>query len=415
MDKPQTPKIIPINTKTRSAATYYNYVTPEDFKSAFRQAKNGNPNRLFEIMEWFQQMDGHLGGTVQQLISSVSATDYSLSVINEDKQSQDVIKTIEDVLDKMRYTELLEELLQFSYYGYRAINLEWRGIEIDGKLVTAPSDWDVIPHHMIWAEQDNNQKTSKLMIGDRPADDYPSFQIAQISAKKMSKLRTIDFTKLGRGLAAIRFVIMKYYNMDDWAAFNEIFGIPMILGIVNEGANADAVKKVEETVEGMANASRGVIYGTTDIKVIDGKVSGSYNVYDELCKRADLEISKAITSQTLTSSDGDVGTYGAMVTANGIKLDVAMAMALKLDNCVQTTIIDEIVKRNWPSYSGRVRFKTNIRKVENLLDHVRVDRELFEMGMPVSKQHLRTKYNYPDAIEDDDRLQKPVSANFLGE
>jgi len=403
-------------TKPKSATSSrtFEQVTPSEFKKAFKAARAGAPSDLYTILDWFLKLDGHTEGMLGQRISAITGSDYSLTADDQSTSADQQMKTIRDMFDRMDFISFTEELLKGDFYGIRAIELEWKAGDFDGGKFVYPSGFKIIPHHYIYAQKRTKDSDyTELYIGNAPADKYSPAHVVVWKSGIWPSYQDVDFTVLGKGLKTARWNIFKYFSVEDWAEFNEVFGMPMILGIAKPGADVD---RLESAVSEMASASRGVIDDMSDMKLLESASSSTtgVNTFEAFKKVADAEISEALVGHALNGADGQTGTYGAMQTANGTKYDVAIAVALRLDRIIQTAIIDEIYRRNWPSSVTPV-FKTNIKKVDNLKDLVYVDKTLNDMGLPMSKKALRAKYGVqePDPKDQEDILTR-VTANIFG-
>ncbi len=391
----------------------FEQVTPSEFKKAFKAAKNGAPADLYEILEWFLKLDGHTEGMLGQRISAITGSDYSLTADDSSSQADEQMKTLRDMFDRMNFIDFTEELLKGDYYGIRAIELEWGSGSFNGRELVYPVAFKVLPHSYIYAKkQRKDSEFNELYIGNDPATKFSQNHVVIWKSGTWPAYQDIDFTVLGKGLKTARWNIFKYFSVEDWAEFNEVFGMPMILGIAKPGADVD---RLETAVSEMASASRGVIDDMSDMKLLEtgGNSTTGVNTFEAFKKVADAEISEALVGHALNGADGQTGTYGAMQTANGTKYDVAIAVALRLDRVIQTAIIDEIYRRNWPSSVTPV-FKTNIKKVDNLKDLVYVDKTLSDMGLELSKKALRAKYGAqePDPKDEQDILAKTATTLF---
>jgi phage gp29-like protein len=398
--------------KLRYDSPLIKQVTPAEFRTAYSTAKDGNPAKLYAIMDWFLSMDGHLSGVLQSRISAITSAEYSITPQNDTEAENNAVSITYQMLTKLRFDRLVKELLKCHYYGARAIELIWGILNLNGRTVTAPLTFRKLPHDFIYTKKINKSDPWKTVhVGAEPLISYPPGKVLYMQDGEAPAYSDTDFTTFGHGLSAIRFSIIKYFNFEDWAAFNEIFGMPLRLGIIKQGATDKDIETLENAVQNLGSDAAAVVKETTEISFPETQKTGSINAYETLTSFCNREISTALTSESLTSSDGKVGTYGAMQTANGIRIDVAEADASDIDYLIQDQLINVFWALNFNL--PQPQFKTNLALQTDLLNKARVDRELFEMGLDFSVAELRRKYDVAPPEDEADRLVKP-STGILG-
>jgi len=397
--------------KTRDN-TKYKTVTPEKFRQAFSAAQGGRPAALYKIMDWFLSMDGHLAGALQSRISANTSGDSSLIIQDKTAKNENALEILKAALDGIKLRKLKTALLKANYYGARAVELIWAETRMNGKAIIAPVGFKNLPHDFIYADKIRKTDDYKsVFVGAEPLENYDRGHVLLFTAGDADDYSDPDFTTFGRGVSAMRYSIVKYFDVEDWAAFNEVFGMPMRLGILKTGAGEEALKRLEEAVHNLGNDASAVIDETTEIQFPEVNKYSSKAAYEALSEFCNREISKAITSEALTGGEGKTGTYGAMQTANGIRLDVAQSDAAELDDLIQENIINVFYEINFPGLEVP-KMKTAIKAAPNLFQQSNIDKNLFEMGLPLSVSALRKRYDAPAPVDDEDRLEKTQNSLF---
>ena len=396
--------------KIRTSALKMDAVNPNKFRQAFLAAQNGVPGALWEILGFFKKLDGHLGGDIQRRYSAVTSTKPSILVENETQEEW--IEIIRNWLKTVRYTPMAQELLQGFYYGARAVELVWGYTNIMGKKLYLPLSWKKLPNDFLYAQKRGKGAFSDLWLGSQPLADYHPGKVLIYTDDEFEAYRNIDFTQMGRGLAAVRYSIAKYFNFEDWSAFNEVYGMPFREGVYDPNtASAKDIATLEQAVFDAGNDSGWILAEGTSLNIKEASRSGSVDAFESLKEACNREISEAILSQSITSSSGEHGTYGTSVTANGISLDVAQADAMKLD-AIMERLIEMMLKLNGINID--ITFKTKVEKSTDPAKDISIAKGVGALGVALSERQIRDKFGYAEPVDDDDILKPKTGIGLLG-
>lgn len=386
---------------TRSYPVISRHVRPDDFRTAFRAAQSGNPAHLFQILEFFYKLDDEIPAAMQSLKSALLSEQFQITPLDEnDDASIRQAQVFEHLFDRLDIQGLADELLDGHFYGFSSVNIPpdaWNAETIEGRTYQVPETYEVIPREWIYAKKENKSDDyNTIYIGAEPYYTYAPGSVMLFSQKKLPSYKDIDFTSFGVGLACIRFAIFKYFNEEDAAAFNEVFATPLILGKVGPGGNENVVKKA---VQEMGNAARATVGENDSIEFPTSNQSGSVDVFDRSAQRWNKAIAKIIKSESLTDNMGTTGSYAAMYTTNGIRVDVAKKLRRQLMQILRRRFILPIVEMN---FGGKllVDVDLHIEGVEDQLQEVRVIDTLLK-HMPGSSKHIRNRFNFPAPDPDD--------------
>lgn len=389
-------------------------ISPSRIAYAWRSAENGNPEHLYAVLEHFLKIDDEIRSATQSVHSAVLGGGYSIQP-KEDGGDEAVRQAafFEKLFTTINFEELVRELMFADYFGVQAIGFPedaWDVVEVDSTTYQGPVNYEVIPLSWISADKINrNDDFNALHIGDQPADDFDRGSLIIATERKLPGLEDIDFTRFGYGVAAMRFAGFKYFDYEDWAAFNETFATPMILGKTGPGGQQDVVKKA---VTEMAHDARAVVGENDEISFPESNKSSSVDAYDRFAEKIDKAISKIIKSESLTDNMGNRGSFAAMKTTNGVRMDVALNLARKVTRIIHMDLMKPLAEWNFtgPLLAG---IKFNVKGNVDMTSQIRVDRELNKM-MPGSEKHLRKKYSYPPPADDEDSVRRQASGSILG-
>ncbi|MBO8183325.1 MAG: DUF935 family protein [Archaeoglobus sp.] len=400
-----------IKSKTKNYTFSFRFtdITPAQFRNAYIKAQSGYPAPLYKIMKFFLKIDGHLRGDVQRRIAAVLAANHEF-IYDPDNKPKNIASILIKVFNNLKSYFLFQQLLYANFYGCRAIELIWDSVILEGKSLFVPISYKILPASFIYADKTATDEYTRVFIGDRPLAEYPPGKILFLTHDDFTQYQDIDFTEQGVGLPAIRYSIFKYFDYEDWAAFNEVYGIPMRIGKYDESATESDVRKLEEGVHNLGSDASAIIPESTKIEFPDISKSGSIEAFDKFREACDREISNTILSQNITSSSGKFGTYGTAVTANGVTLEVAQTDAKRLLHIVND-LINTIIKINFGDIN--IGYKITVKPAKDMKSEIEIeDIALNRLGIPLSKKAIRQKYNLPEPVDDDDAIE-PAAGGLL--
>lgn len=122
-----------------------------------------------------------------------------------------------------------------------------------------------------------------------------------------------------------------------WVNFMERFGMPVLLGQYRRGASESEIQKLADSLAEMSENTVIVAPSDIDIKMEEAVRTSSVDLYYNLIKLCNAEISKAILSQTLTT-ELDSGSYAASQTHFAIRREVIAGDVKLVENTINRLI-----------------------------------------------------------------------------
>ena len=398
---------------TRAYPVISRHVTPSDFRTAFRSAQSGNPAKLYEIMKFFHKMDDEIPSALQSLSSAILGDNFIITPTDDSEEALRQVAVMKKVFKKMNAYELAEKLIEHHYYGLSAVQIPakaWEALTVDGRTVQIPTYYEELPRNWLYAEKiERSDDYNTLYLGKEPLSSYDPGKVLFISSKKLPDFENLDFTDFGKGLACIRFAVFKYFNEEDAAAFNEVFATPLILGKVGPGGDRDTVQKA---VNELGNAARATVNDEDSIEFIQANSGAGADTYDRSAERWNKAISKVLKSETLTNNMGQNGSYAAMYTTNGVRLDVAAYLGRKIYRVLESGIIRPVSETN---FSGdlKVKVQLSIKAIEDMVTKARVFTEGNKL-VPISINQVREELNLHAPEDEEDTIAVRSNNTTLG-
>lgn len=402
-----------VKPKGRMSGPVLKELRPEELRAAVRQAKDGDPLRYFPVLEEFWSVDDEIRPALEGLTAAVVSRG-SLNVPDDDSDEARVqAHYLDAMFDALDADALIEHLCESKYFGVRGAEFdEWGTVQSQGREHQAPVHYEALPQAWFYAKKENGADDhATLYAGADPLHSYAEDSgLIVLTDRKLQKNRGVDFTQQGVGKACARLACMRFYAPEDWAAFNEVFGMPLVLGVLLKGFGKEDRQMLEDAVFGMSSDARAVISENTRLEFPEVNRASSAETFDRFWAVLGAAISRLIKSETMTDHSNKFGSNAAMVTTNGVRLDVAARLARKVERQLNRRLVRPALVRVFGT--ARAHFSLPLSKIIDKLTEVRVDRELHAMGFPLSQTEMGERYDRQIA-EDDDRLA-PATNPFGG-
>lgn len=107
----------------------------------------------------------------------------------------------------------------------------------------------------------------------------------------------------GVARVAVWSFMLKSFGMKDWAAFLEVYGIPIRVGKYGPGANEDEKRTLLRAVASLASDAGVIIPESMIIDLLETKGTGS-EAHEKACRYLDEQLSKVVIGQTMTADNG---------------------------------------------------------------------------------------------------------------
>jgi phage gp29-like protein len=211
--------------------------------------------------------------------------------------------------------------------------------------------------------------------------------------------------------------LFKNYAMKDWAAFNEIFGMPLRLGKYEPSATPADREALRAAISSLGSDAAGIISKSTEIEFIEAsqRLSGVTNPYEVMTYFCNREISKAVLGQTLTTdTQGSTGTYAAGRVQAEVRRDLLEADAEMLSETIREQLLRPLVGFNFGWDQPIPDFGLLIQDAPDFKADSEWLKNLAGIGMPITVSWVREHFGLPEAQGDEPVLQAPASGSPAG-
>lgn len=369
-----------------------NGLTPRRLARIFKSADGGDVYEQMELFEEMEEKDTHLFSQLQTRKLAVTGLDWEVQAFSDDELDKQIAEFVDEQLKGIEnLDDIFIDILDAIGKGISVMEIEW-GVDTDGSNIIEDIQY-VHPKKLIW-----NSQTDEMMICTR---EFPSgiclpenkFVVHKYKAKSGHSSR-------GGILRVVAWMyLFKNYDVKDWVAFCEVFGMPLRLGKYSAASSEDDKRALMDAIYSLGTDAAGIVPDSTVIEFIESNKTSSVEIYELLARYCDEQISKAVLGQTLSSDSGG-GSYAQGKVHNEVRHDLTQADAKALAVTVRRDIIRPLVEYNFGCDVNIPFFKFDCEEAEDLKEKVDILKTLVcDMGLKVPESHIYKKFNIPEPEE----------------
>jgi phage gp29-like protein len=183
-----------------------------------------------------------------------------------------------------------------------------------------------------------------LLVGER-GEAEPFAYGAAIEHRYKARSGLPTRAGLMRSLAWL--YLFKHYALKDWITFAETYGQPYRIGRYDPAAGEEERRRLEEAVRSLGADAAGVISKDTEIQILEAAKGQGPQVYESLIRLVNREMAQAVLGQTLTSSEGDGGSYALAKVHERVRIDLLRADARALAKTLREGLLKPFVAFNF--------------------------------------------------------------------
>jgi len=348
-----------------------------------------NPDKILrktgKTIEAYRSLknDPHVWSCIQSRKSGLLSLEYS---ITPNGAATNIVNEVNSIFHELDINRIQRDILEAPFFGYQPLEILWKVTDGDRKFIVPA---DVVAKPQEWFFFDSKGIFKYRLPGEIDGVEAPEYKILNVQYEA-SYTNPYGDALLSKCYWPVTF---KNGGLKFWVNFTERYGMPILIGQYTRGASQDEAQELADSLAGMNQDAVIVTPGDISIDLKEAVRTSSANLYKELIKFCNSEISKAILSQTLTT-EIDMGSYAAAETHYKIRREVILS-DIKLVEGVMNKLIKYIVDLNFaPPYP---KFNVIINDSENvsLVDR---DLKIAQTGqVKFTKEYWMNKYGFKES------------------
>lgn len=400
-------------------------ITPETVRSLMRGVRTGrleDQARLFECMfdTWprLQKNVGEVSKAVSRL--EVSVMPYAEKGADPTPEAQKMADTVESALWKCLpdakgwetdFVGMMRALLDAYATGHSVVETLWQVVEHDGQPLVCPRAFAPIPaKYYRYPGTSTESITDQLMLNPSgmsggKLEPFPDdrFIIARYTRGGEHPIKAGNLRSLSK------YWLGAYFGLGWMLQYAQLFGIPMRT-IETDGSQAANTAAVE-ALQNIGAAGWGVLPKDSTLTIHNAVSGGESLPQKVVLDMADEACDILFLGQTLTTSQGDIGSQALGTVHSAMRDDVLAAAADWVASTLGNQLIRSIIKLNFgaEALSGPLPFLVlkmpEARDEKAIIERVE---GLKRIGVPLTRQWVHDQLSVPIPGDGDD-IFTPVS------
>ncbi|MBI4799681.1 MAG: DUF935 family protein [Desulfarculus sp.] len=386
--RPDTRPIYLPSVRDRWATYPSRGLTPARLARLLREADDGMPERQAELFREVEEKDAHISSQLHMRKQAVLGLEYDLQPASDDARAQKVMEFCREVLWGLEdLDDLLLGMLDAVPQGWSMHELLWEIVA--GRAVII--GWRWVPQERTrW----DDAGVPRLATDEEQTRgvEIPAWKVVYHRHKARSGLDV----RAGVMRTCAWWWMFKNYAVKDWAAFCELFGMPLRYGTYPNGASEDDKQALKQALLELGSDGAAIVSEGTKLEFVEAKATGGGQLaFERLAAFCDRACSKAILGQTLTSDQGQVGSYGAAKVHDEVRLDLRDADAYALEKTLRQQVLQPLAVFNFGADAPVPWFRFAIQAPENLAAKSKMYQTLQGMGLPLGLTHIYDAFGVP--------------------
>ena len=371
-------------------------LSPETLAALLHNATFGEARRYLTLAEEMEERYLHYGAQLQTRRLAIDA--LTPQVEAADGVPAKIVDAVKALVEDSGFDEMVAALQDAIAKGYSAVEIMWD--YKDGLLKPVDYRW----RDPRFFQFDRISLAELRLASEFSMDGTPLPPFKFIRHMPRSKMGLPLRGGVARA-AAWAFMIQSF-GLKDWAAFSEIYGLPIRLGRYGPTASKDDVRTLLRAVRSIASDAAAVIPIGMEMEFI--KVEGSHGaaVFGELISYCDKSISKFIVGQTMTADDGS--SKAQATVHNEVRIDILRADGKSTGATVTRDLVLPFVAFNFGPQAAYPRVTFPVAEPEDIAALSASLVGLVPLGLKVSQSEVRGKIGLGDPESNDDLLVAPA-------
>ncbi|MCX7909863.1 MAG: DUF935 domain-containing protein [Ignavibacteria bacterium] len=262
--------------------------------------------------------DPHVWSCIQSRKSGILSLQWS---IVQNNSPEIVFELVQSVFNKLDIYQIESDILEAPLFGFQPIEIIWQA---EGSYLV-PKELKARPQEWFAFDVDGN-----LLFKGRNGLEYskvPEYKFINVQ-HEASGINPYGHSLLSKCYWPVTF---KNGGLRFWVNFTERYGMPILIGQYQRGATNEEIQQLARDLDSIYEDA--IIVAPMDVKLElhEASRTSSVELYLELIRFANNEISKAILSQTLTT-ELEGGSYAASQTHFQIRKEIIMADSRLVQN-----------------------------------------------------------------------------------
>ncbi|MDD7908551.1 DUF935 domain-containing protein [Pseudovibrio exalbescens] len=382
-------------------------LTPLRLKRILEAADASQPDEFYKLAEVMEEHDAHYSAVLSSRKRAVSSLALTVKAGSDTARDLEIADAVRRMVEQPDFIDMLDDALDALGKGSAAIEMIWD---------TTSEEW--MPREFIWRDprlfrfHPTRRRTLQLKLDSSMEGEDLAFGKF---ITHMPKLKSGMQIRTGLARVASWSYLLKGYTLRGWAAYNEVFGMPLRVGKFDKSASDEDKAKLLRAVIGIANDAAGIIPKEMDIEFITNTSRGGDSLFERFSEYLDKQVSKGVLGQTMTTDDGS--SQAQAMVHNDVREDIQKSDARQLANTLNRDVVRPFVDLNFGRQLAYPSVRIDVQEAEDLERMASVLGTLVPLGLKVQMSDVRSRFGFSDpedgaeVLGDPDPSAKSKTAN----
>ena len=366
---------------------------PGKLAAILKEASEGINDQYLMLAEEMEERDTHYASVLGQRKRAISLIEPIITPGKED--NEEIKSAVEELVAAPIFCDAVDDLLDGIAKGYSCVEPIWKTDEtwsIEKYLHRDPRFFKF--------DRDTGEE---LLIKDEAYPDGKPIPLYSMIVHR-PKLKSGLPTRAGLARLISWCFLLKTYTLQDWAAFLEVFGMPLRVGKYDDTAGHAEKRTLLRAVRDLGSDAAAIIPNNMEIEFVEAKGGTGNAVFGAMTDYLDKQISKAVIGQTMTTDDGS--SLAQAKVHSEVKLDIQKSDARQLAATLNRDLIAPFVALNFGSDAPVPVFSFPVDDPEDIKTLSEALSKLVPAGLKVSMSDVRKRVGF-GAPDDDEEIMVP--------
>ena len=371
-------------------------LSPEGLALQLDEFRNGNLRRVAQTWDVIERRDDVLQGVASKRKKAIARHQWEVRTIDDSPEAAQHKQALDHFYNHITFTNAIDE----NQTGSMSLGIEQMADAIGKRYAVHEIVWNpngqggltaTLRFVPLWFFEN---RTGRLRYLDKPA------AIDGIPMKPGQWLVTV-----GEGIMESCSVAYMYKHLPlrDWLIYCERNGMPGVRGVTDALPGSREWELAREAVEAFGAEFHALMNRGTEIEAIDLSARGSlpYPALVDRMDRAMIALWRGADLSTFSSAGG----VGASVQKEETEL-LEQHDARMISETLNTQVDRHVIRHLFGTETPRAYFTLKTSTQQDLLQYLRIYRELWEMGVPIAISDLHERFGVPMPTSKEPTLAK---------
>ena len=361
-------------------------VDPAKLGRILRAADEGDHEQFLVLAEEMEERDPHYASVVGQRKRAISLIEPIVTGL-ADGDAQ-IVEAVEKLVEAPHFSGMVDDLLDAIFKGYSVCDIEYQF----GENLWSPLSY---PHRDPRFFCFDPETAQELRIKH---DAFPLGKPIPQYAMIVHRPKLKSGITLRSGLARLCSwaFMLKSFTMQDWAAFLEVFGMPLRVGKYGSQASPEEKRTLLRAVRDLGSDAAAIIPENMLIEFIEVKGGTGNAVFGDMAGYLDKQISKAVLGQTMTTDEGS--SLSQAKVHEDVKIDIKKSDARQMAMTINRDLIAPFVAFNFGPNAPVPIVTFPVDDPEDIKTMAEALEKLVPVGLKVAMSDVRKKMGLPSRM-----------------